>query len=189
VPRQDPIRGVVDRAPGPLHPVAMFPRIAVILGWLRRLGASRSDLLIENLALRQQVAVLTVKRPRPRMRAADRFFWVALRRFWPRWKEVLVVIQPATVVRWHRERFRKYWTWKSRRRSSGRPAARAETRALVRRMASENPTWGAPRIHGELLPRRGSGGATSFATTASSSPRWTSSPYQRRPSGCCTSSS
>ena len=69
----------------------MFPRIAFILGWLRRLGASRSDLLIENLSLRQQLAILTAKRPRPRMRAADRFFWVALRRFWPRWKEVLVV--------------------------------------------------------------------------------------------------
>ena len=78
----------------PLHPF--------ILGWLRRLGASRSDLLIENLALRQQLAILTAKRPRPRMRAPDRFFWVALRRFWPRWKEALVVIRPDTVVRWHR---------------------------------------------------------------------------------------
>ncbi len=129
----------------------MFRRIASNLGWLRRLAASRSSLLIENLALRQQLAILTAKRPRPRMRAADRFFWVALRRFWPRWKEALIVIQPDTVVRWHRQGFKKYWTWKSRRRSAGRPLTRAEIRALVRRMASENPTWGAPRIHGELL--------------------------------------
>jgi len=64
----------------------MFPRIALTLGWLRRLGASRSNLLIENLALRQQLAILTAKRPRPRMRVVDRFFWVTLRRFWPRWK-------------------------------------------------------------------------------------------------------
>ena len=64
----------------------------------------------------------------------DRFFWVTLRRFWPRWKEVLVVIQPNTVVRWHRQGFRKYWTWKSRRRHAGRPGTTAEIRALVRRM-------------------------------------------------------
>ena len=129
----------------------MSPRIAAILGWLRRVGASRSDLLIENLALRQQLAILTAKRPRPRMRLADRFFWLGLRRFWPRWKEALVIVQPATVVRWHRQGFRKYWIWKSRRRATGRPSTTAEIRAVVRRMANENPTWGAPRIHGELL--------------------------------------
>ena len=77
----------------------MLPRIAVILGWLRRLAASPADLLIENLALRQQLAILTAKRPRPRMRASDRFFWLTLRRFWPQWKEALVVIRPDTVVR------------------------------------------------------------------------------------------
>ena len=129
----------------------MLRRIARILSWLRSLLAARADLLIENLALRQQLAVLTAKRPRPRMRAADRVFWVALRRLWPRWKDALVVVRPDTVVRWHRQGFRRYWTWKSRRRSSGRPSTAAEIRALVRRMATENPTWGAPRIHGELL--------------------------------------
>jgi hypothetical protein len=88
----------------------MFCRIAAVLGWVRRLAASRSDLLVENLALRQQLAILTGKRPRPRLRVADRLFWVALRRLWPRWKEALVIIKPDTVVRWHREGFRKYWT-------------------------------------------------------------------------------
>ena len=157
----------------------MFPRIGLTLGWLRRLGASQADLLIENLDLRQQLAILTAKRPRPRMRAPDQFFWLTLRRFWPRWKEALVVIRPDTVVRWHQAGFRKFWTWKSRR--------------LVRRMAAENPTWRAPRIHGELLmlgfdvsertisrvmprrpaiPKRGNSGATSFETTARLSPRW-----------------
>jgi hypothetical protein len=129
----------------------MFPRIATVLGWFRRLGASRSDLLIENLALRQQLVILTTKRPRPRMGTADRFFWLTLRRIWPRWKAALVIIQPDTVVRWHREGFRKFWTWKSRRRFIGRPSTKAEIRRLVRRMAVENPTWGGPRIHGELL--------------------------------------
>ena len=65
----------------------MLPQLAAILSWFRRLAIARSDLLLENLALRQQLAILTAKRPRPRMRAADRFFWVALRRLWPRWKE------------------------------------------------------------------------------------------------------
>jgi len=109
--------------------------MAFILGWLQRLGASQADLLIENLALRQQLAILTTKRPRRRMRAVDRFFWLTLRRLWSR----------------HRKGFRKFWTWKSRRRFIGRPSTKAETRRLVRRMAAENPTWGAPRVHGELL--------------------------------------
>ena len=129
----------------------MLSRIEFILGWLRRLGASRSNLLIENLALRQQLAILTAKQPRARMRAVDRLFWVTLRHFWPRWKEALVVIRPDTVVRWHRQGFRKFWTSKSRRRFIGRPSTKAEIRRLVRRMAAENPTWGAPRVHGELL--------------------------------------
>ena len=129
----------------------MIPRMNTILGWLRRLVASRSDLLIENLALRHQLAILTAKRPRPRMRANDRMFWVALRRFWPRWKDALVIVKPGTVVRWHRAGFRKYWTWRSRRQCAGRPLTTAEIRALVRRMANVNPTWGAPRVHGELL--------------------------------------
>ena len=129
----------------------MLPRIAAIAGWFRSLFAARSDLLLENLALRQQLAVLTAKRPRPRMRTADRFFWVVLRRVWPRWKEVVVLVQPDTVVRWHRDGFRRYWRLKSRAKDPGRPSTKAEIRALIRRMAAENPTWGAPRIHGELL--------------------------------------
>jgi len=74
----------------------MFSRIAVIVAWLRHVTASRSDLLIENLALRQQLAILTAKRPRPRMQAVDRFFWLTLRRFWPRWKDALVVIRDSS---------------------------------------------------------------------------------------------
>jgi len=116
---------------------------------LLALFASRADLILENLALRQQVAVLRRKQPRPRLRASDRFFWLTLRRCWPRWKQTLAIVQPETVIRWHREGFRRYWRWKSRRHS-GRPSTTAEIRALVRRMAAENPSWGAPRIHGEI---------------------------------------
>jgi transposase InsO family protein len=82
--------------------------------------------------------------------AADRWFWVVLRRFWARWSEVLVFVKPETVIRWHRAGFRHYWNWRSRRGRQGRPRAAAEVRVLVRRLATENPTWGAPRIHGEL---------------------------------------
>ena len=145
------LQSAVDPGSPCIHSLPMLHRIASILGWLRSLLAARSDLLIENLALRQQLAVLTAKRPRPQMRTADRIFWVALRRLWPRWKDALVVVQPDTVVRWHRKGFRMYWTWNSRRRNAGRPSTAAEIRALVRRMATENSTWGAPRIHGELL--------------------------------------
>jgi transposase InsO family protein len=74
-----------------------------------------------------------------------------LRRRWSGWKRALVIVQPETVVRWHRQGFKYYWRWKSRRDRSGRPTLHPEIRALVRRMSLANPLWGAPRIHGELL--------------------------------------
>ncbi len=106
--------------------------------------------MIENLALRQQLATLASRR-RPVIRPADRAFWILLRRFWSGWAESLAIVRPDTVVRWHRAGFRIYWNWLSRRgRRSGRPPLPREVRALIRRMATEN-SWGAPRIHGELL--------------------------------------
>jgi hypothetical protein len=88
--------------------------------------------------------------PRPRQRIRDRFLWILLLRFWPRWRDGLIIVQPETVIRWHREGFRRYWRRKSRYRHDGRPRVDAEVRSLIRRMADENPTWGAPRIHSEL---------------------------------------
>ena len=96
---------------------------------------------------------LTTLQPRVSGRAltnADRAFWLALSRLWPDWQHALILVKPETVIRWHRKGFRLYWTWKSRIRG-GRPPIDAEIRALIRRMARENPTWGASRIHGELL--------------------------------------
>jgi len=84
------------------------------------------------------------------MNTFDRRFWMALRRLWPAWKQVLVIVKPDTVVGWHRTAFRWYWRWRSRRRP-GRPRISEELRVLIRRLAQENPGWGAPKIHGELL--------------------------------------
>ena len=109
---------------------------------------SRSEQAVIELVLRQQLALYAQTRPRPRVRSLDRAFWVALRRLWPRWKELLVVVQPETVVRWHREGFRLYWRALSRR-GPGRPRIPKELRELIQRLALENG-WRARKIQGEL---------------------------------------
>jgi hypothetical protein len=109
---------------------------------------ARRDLLLEILALRHQLAVL--RRSDRRFRLTDRLFWMCLRGLWPRWRDALVLVQPATVARWHREGLRGCWSRRPKRRP-GRPCIHAQLRALIGRMATENRLWGAPRIHGELL--------------------------------------
>src|ERR1039457_5477403 len=112
---------------------------------------SRRHLLLENLALRQQLAVLARRRPHPRFSAPDKLFWVVLRRLWTGWRKALILVQPDSVVRWHRSGFKLYWKWLSRnRKRSGRKCVSREVRELIYRMVLENKTWGAPRIHGEL---------------------------------------
>jgi len=115
---------------------------------IRVLLADRSALIAENLALRQQVAVLSRSAKRPRLRQRDRIFWVWISKFWRGWRSALVVVQPDTVVGWHRRGFRLYWRWKFRAR--GRPKVSREIQNLIRRMSRENPLWGAPRIQAEL---------------------------------------
>ena len=88
---------------------------------------------------------------RPRLSDLDRGFWVLLRRIWTDWDRVLVIVKPESVVRWHRSGFRRYWTWKSRRSGPGRPGVAPEIRELIRNMSRANVTWGAPRVHGELV--------------------------------------
>jgi putative transposase len=112
---------------------------------------SRCDLLLENLALRQQLSIFKQKQPKPRLGASDKLFWVLLCRFWAGWKQALILVQPETVVRWRRAGFKLYWTWLSRHRARvGRKCVGRELRDLIFRMVIENRTWGAPRIHGEL---------------------------------------
>ena len=109
---------------------------------------TRLDVLCEILALRHQLDVLA--RSDRRFRAPDRLLRICLQRFWPRWRDALVLVQPATVARWRREGFWGCWPRNSRRRP-GRPPIDADIRALIRHMARKNCLWGAPRIHGELL--------------------------------------
>ena len=130
----------------------MFRFIVLSLGTLVRLLRARRSLLLENLALRQQLAVLKRRHPKPRIGLLDKLFWVAVRRFWSGWKQSLIVVTPETVVRWHRAGFRLYWRLISRARTQvGRRPTSKEVRELIFKMVAENPTWGAPRIHGELL--------------------------------------
>ena len=121
----------------------------ILTGLLRGVRTQRS-LVLENLALRHQLVVLQRTVPRPRLRTADRLFWVLLSRLWARWTDAISVVQPATIIRWQRAGFKLVWTWKTRRTGPGRPAVAPEIRSLIRRMSKANPLWHAPRIHGKL---------------------------------------
>jgi len=130
----------------------MLISLAALLVALRSIFRSRLELQLENLALRQQIGVLQRSgRKRLQLRSGDRLFWVYLSRIWRDWRSTLVIVQPETVVAWHRKGFRLFWTWRVRHGQPGRPVIAREVRDLIRRMCRENPTWGAPRIHGELL--------------------------------------
>src|SRR5215510_9280666 len=112
---------------------------------------SKLRLEAENAVLRHQLIILR-RRPRGRVRLTnhDRWFFIQLYRWFPAILKVVTIIRPETLVRWHRSGFRCYWRWMSRPRG-GRPQIETELRVLIRRMSVENPLWGAPRIHGELL--------------------------------------
>ncbi len=88
---------------------------------------------------------------RPQLNSSGRLLWVWLCGIWSDWRSVLIIVKPETVISWHRKGFRLFWTWKVRRGQPGRPAVPKDIRELIRKMSRENPLWGAPRIHGELL--------------------------------------
>jgi transposase InsO family protein len=145
-----------------------------LFGILRLLLLSRSQLVLENLALRQQLAVLSRQRPRPSLHRRDRFFWIGLSKLYSGWQSALVLVQPDTVVRWHRQGFRLWWRWKSSVKRAGRPPLDKEVRDLIGRMSRENPSWGAPRIQAEL---RLLGHEIAEATVA----KYMARPRQRKP--------
>ena len=123
--------------------------LKLVTALLRQLLQSRAALAAENLALRHQIVILQRSVKRPRLHRRDRIFWVWLSRLWRGWRSSLIVVQPETVIRWHRQGFRLYWRWKSRSRC-GRPKLDAEIRALIRCISRDNPTWGRRRIRSEL---------------------------------------
>ena len=114
---------------------------------------TQAGLQAEILALRHQLIVLqrTQKNKRLILRPADRWLWVWLSRLWSGWRSALVIVKPATVIAWHRQGFRWYWTWKIRHGRIGRPSISKETRDLIRFISRDNPLWGSPRIHDELV--------------------------------------
>src|SRR5580692_8920880 len=129
----------------------MFRFVGFCFGMLVRLFRGRRNLLLENLALRQQLVALKRRHPRPSLDLFDKLFWVIARRVWSAWKQSLIIVTPETIVRWHWAGFCVYWRLISRvRRQVGRRPTPKEVRELIFRMVVENPTWGAPRIHGEL---------------------------------------
>ena len=119
----------------------------LIIDAILDLSRSHTDLVVENALLRQQLIVLNRQIKRPQLTNLDRFRLVFLSHFTKFWKQAIHIVQPDTLMRWHRELFRKYW----RKKSQGKPKISAETIALIEKMAKENQLWGAERIRGELL--------------------------------------
>jgi len=139
---------------------------------------TRAALQAEILALRHQLAVLQKSAPRRlRLHRCDRLLWVVLYRLWSGWRRCLEIVEPDTVLRWHRRAFAWHWTRKSRR-LPGRPEVAANIRNLIQRMSQANPLWGAPRIHGELLKL---GIAVAQSTVARYLPRSRKPPSQCLP--------
>jgi transposase InsO family protein len=128
----------------------MFAIFCALWMLLADLFKSRARLEAEVLLLRHQLNLALRREPRVRLHGGDRAFIVWMVRLWPSLLDLIRVVQPETVLRWHRAGFRTYWRWKSRKRV-GRPRIDRGLRDLIRRMSQENPLWGASRIHGELL--------------------------------------
>jgi len=127
---------------------ALLHFLALVIRCAPALLRIRNEQLIAELSLRQQLATYAVERPRPKLTPVDRAFWVALFRFWPRWRDTLVIVKPDTVISWHRKGFRLYWQCISKR-GPGRPSISEELKALIHRLASEN-NWRARKVHAEL---------------------------------------
>ena len=120
----------------------MFVPFRHLIGWVLSGFRSREDLILDNLALRQQLLAFHLRRPRPRLGTLEKLFWVAMRNMWPGWRKSLILVTPETVIRWHRAGFRLYWACLSRTQGvGGRKPLTKELRDLIFRMVAENPTW------------------------------------------------
>jgi putative transposase len=128
----------------------MPPVLSALLAFVVSPFRSRESLRLEHLALRHQLAVYQQTVPRPRLRPTDRVFWAWLSRLWPGWQDALAFVQPRTVIAWQQQRFRDHWRRLSQQAKLSRPAIAREVRELIQDMWRANPTWGSPRIVGEL---------------------------------------
>ena len=129
----------------------MLAILRLVATFAANLFRSRRQLEVENLFLRHQLSIVLRRAPRRlRLRGSDRAILIWLTRLWPNLIGLARVVQPDTILRWHRSGFRAYWRWKSRGQP-GRPRVSRTLRELIRQMSKDNPLWGAPRIHGELL--------------------------------------
>ena len=124
--------------------------LRLLFSWLKTLRTDKANVALENLALRHQLLILQRHHPKPRALAVDRFFWVILSTLWARWKQVLKVFRPKTVIGWKRRLLHGYWYWISRFKG-GRPRIDLATIQLIKQMWADDPTWGAPKIRRELL--------------------------------------
>jgi hypothetical protein len=134
----------VTRRPTSATLAGMLTILEATLGALLAALRPRASLVAENLLLRQQLAILRRTHPRPRLRPIDRAFWVVVSRIWSRWADTLAIVQPATVIGWHRRGFARFWAWKSR--PVGRRPLAPELVSLIEQMARENPLWSRRRI-------------------------------------------
>jgi len=128
-----------------------MPTLTTLLLMLRALVVDRQRLLLENLALRQQVIVLKRRVGRPQLRDSDRVFWILMRKALRDWKDCLLIVKPETEIRWHRRGWRYYWGRRSWPKRVGRPPIGWTLVYLIKRLSTENPLWGAPRITAELV--------------------------------------
>jgi putative transposase len=127
------------------------PVLRVLLALLGASFRTRAALQLEILALRHQIGVLQRSVKRPKLTAADRFLWAWLSSVWNGWESRVSIVKAATVIGWQRKGFGLFWSWKIRHGKPGRPTVPKEIQELIRMLSRENPLWGAPHIHGELL--------------------------------------
>ena len=142
------VRSLLTRSLLVLTSVANWDSLRQVLAILRGLARSRTELLAENALLRQQLIALRRQVERPRLTPGDRWWMVVAAGFTKRWEQALLLVQPATLLRWHREMYRQWWTWQSKGRSNVSLTLTAESIALIRTMAAANRLWGAERIRG-----------------------------------------
>ena len=125
--------------------------LSALLASVLSVFRTRAALQLEILALRHQLGVLQRSVKKPKLNRFDRMLWAWFCGTWAAWRSALCIVKPDTEIGWHRKGFRLFWTWKVRRGQPGRPPVSTEIRKLIRKMSRDNPIWGAPRIHGELL--------------------------------------